>query len=400
VPEDRPRLTTADLLRTSGVGALVWVSLTGFAGFALLLSSLPLWVSTGGASNAVAGAATTTATLAATVATQFGVPALVARWGIGPSLAGGLVLLGAPAPLYALTADPLAISGISVIRGVGFGLLTVIGSLLVARLAPPGAYGRTAGLYGAAIAVPNLFAVPGAVYLAQNVSFTLVFWLAALPLAGVPVALRYGAMGQRSVAGERAWHPDAARACLAPTTVLVVVTLAGGGLLTFVPIALADSAALAAAALFTVGAAAAVSRWWIGSVADQHGPAGLLLPMVLVTAAGSVVAAAGLAGGTHATPGRAVLVIAGALLAGTGYGAVQNLTLLVAFGLAGPQGSPTASTVWNAGFDTGTALGAFAVGAVAAVGPGLAGATALTALPVLAVLPVVLALRANPRARP
>ncbi|MFZ5869544.1 MAG: MFS transporter, partial [Actinomycetota bacterium] len=97
-----------------------------------------------------------------------------------------------------------------------------------------------------------------------------------------------------------------------------------------------------------------------------------------------------------ATSGAAgALVLAGCAVAGTGYGAVQNLTLLVAFSRSGPSGSATASTVWNAGFDAGTALGAGAVGAVASAGAGLPGAVALTAVPVLGVLPLVARLRAG-----
>lgn len=388
------RLTARDLVRTPGVGVLVWCSLTGFGGFALLLSSLPLWAATGEASEATAGLATTTATLVATVATQFAVPALVARAGVGPALAAGLLALGAPAPLYALTADPLALAAVSAVRGVGFGLLTVIGSLLVALLAPQGAYGRTAGLYGVAVAVPNLLAVPGAVYLAENVSFALVFWLGALPVLGVPAALRYRTLGRRTDATARAWQPATARASLSPTAVLVAVTLAGGGVLTFLPIALTGDGTLAAAGLFVLGAAAAASRWWIGGVADRRGPAGLLAPTVVLTAAGTLVVAAGLAT-SGAAGALAVLVLAGCAVAGTGYGAVQNLTLLVAFSRSGPSGSATASTVWNAGFDAGTALGAGAVGAVASAGAGLPGAVALTAVPVLGVLPLVARLRAG-----
>jgi predicted MFS family arabinose efflux permease len=51
---------------------------------------------------------------------------------------------------------------------------------------------------------------------------------------------------------------------------------------------------------------------------------------------------------------------------GAGFGATQNLTLVVAFARAGPAQVTTASAVWNGAFDAGTALGAVAVGAVAA----------------------------------
>ncbi|MFC5999661.1 MFS transporter [Quadrisphaera sp. GCM10027208] len=388
-----PDLTTRDLLRTDGVSGLLVTALTGFGGFALLLSALPLWAARGGAGDATAGLVTTTATLVATVATQFAVPELLARVGIGPALAAGLVALGAPAPLYALSTDPAALAAVSAVRGVGFGLLTVIGSLLVALLAPKGAYGRTAGLYGAAIALPNLLAVPGGVLLAERFSFELVLWLGVLPVLGVPAALRYGDLGRRAAGSTaRPFDPAAARGATAPALVLVAATLAGGGLLTFVPIALTGAGALAAVALFAFGATAAVARWAVGGLADRRGPGGLLVPVVLLTASGVLVTAAGLAGAADspaaASPAAAVLVLAGSALTGVGYGAVQNLTLLLAFRRAGPDGSATASTVWNAGFDTGTAVGAAAVGGVAGLGAGLPGAVALTAVPLLAVLPL------------
>ena len=56
-----------------------------------------------------------------------------------------------------------------------------------------------------------------------------------------------------------------------------------------------------------------------------------------------------------------------------GYGSVQNLTLVAALGRAGLARASTASATWNASFDTGTAIGAWAVGAIAEAGPGLGG---------------------------
>ena len=58
--------------------------------------------------------------------------------------------------------------------------------------------------------------------------------------------------------------------------------------------------------------------------------------------------------------------MAGALVLGIPYGALQNLTLLIAFAKVPSTGIPTASAVWNIGFDAGTATGAVMVGAVAA----------------------------------
>ena len=56
----------------------------------------------------------------------------------------------------------------------------------------------------------------------------------------------------------------------------------------------------------------------------------------------------------------------GLILAGAAYGGLQNLTLAQAFIAAGEPARSTVSIAWNLSFDTGTGLGAFATGAIAA----------------------------------
>jgi len=136
------------------------------------------------------------------------------------------------------------------------------------------------------------------------------------------------------------------------------VTMAGGGLVTFLPIE-RPGGVLATVALLVFGATGALSRWRAGMLADRTGGRLLLPASLLAGAAGLVAVAAGL----HAAD-AAVLV--GAAVFGIGYGSAQNLTLIAAFGRAGAGGATAASAMWNAAFDAGTALGAIAVGAVAA----------------------------------
>ncbi len=108
---------------------------------------------------------------------------------------------------------------------------------------------------------------------------------------------------------------------------------------------------------------------------------------VLLAATGLALLAAGLAAD------QAALVLAASGLLGVGYGAVQNLTLVVAFDRAGPANETTASAAWNACFDAGTAIGALLVGVVAAAGPGLPATFGGCAL--LIALTVPLAIRAT-----
>jgi MFS family permease len=147
------------LLRLRGMQALVAFSVLGFAGFCLTLASLPVYAVAGGAAESSAGVVTTVF-LGATIAVQTTVPALTARFGLGPVLVGGLLAMGLPAPFYVLDDSVLWISGLSVVRGAGFAVLTVLGATLAARVAPADRRGESVGLYGLGIAIPTLLGVP------------------------------------------------------------------------------------------------------------------------------------------------------------------------------------------------------------------------------------------------
>lgn len=360
----------AALWRLPAIRRLVVVSLLGFTGFFATLASLPWWAVQGGAAVSAAGLVTT-AMLAATVATQGLVPALVRWLGTGRSLAVGLLALGAPSPLYVLSSELGPLLAVSAVRGTGFAVLTVVGSTLTRELAPPGRHGETVGLYGLTVAVPSLVVVPAAVLLAQNVGFWPVAALATLPVLGVPLAARSG--GPRPALPPGSGVPGrrgAALSALPPSVVLLVVTLAAGGLVTYLPIERPQGLA-ATVALLVFGVLTALSRWRVGVLADRMGTGVLLPASVLLTAGGL----AGV-GGALATGADAGL-LAAAGVCGVGYGAVQNLTLVVAFARVGPGGTASASAVWNAAFDAGTGVGAVAVGAVAGWGAAAGGAGGL-----------------------
>jgi MFS family permease len=390
----------APLWRLPDVRRLVMVSLLGFASFCLTLASMPTWAVHGGAPQRLAGLVTTVM-LITTVATQGLVPAMISRFGNGRTLAMGLVLLGLPAPLAGLSSHLAPLLVIAAIRGVGFAQLTVVGATLTGSVAPPRRHGETVGLYGLAIAVPNLLGVAGGVALTQAGLFPLAAGLAACPLLAVPLALRIGS-GQAAAPGGAATpapprDPHASTwsvvlATLAPSAVLLVVTGAGGGLVTFLPLA-RPHGVLATGALLVYGAAAALSRWRAGVLADRIGAKVLLPGALLVTALGMLCVAGGLLGAPAGPNGRLpwdILLLAGALLFGAGYGAVQNLTLVIAFAKAGPVRQANASAVWNAAFDAGTAIGAVALGALASTGLGLPWSFAVTAAVVALFLPVAL----------
>jgi predicted MFS family arabinose efflux permease len=378
------------LWRLPAIRRLVVLTLLGFTGFAATLASLPWWAVRGGASPSAAGLVTTVM-LGVTVVVQFLVPAVERRVGTGRTLAIGVLALGAPSPLYLLSTDLAPMLAVSAVRGIGFGVLTVVGSASTALLAPPGRQGEVVGLYGLAIAAPNLVVVPGAVALAQNVAFWPVVVLATFPVLAVPSALALGADHRPRVAQEEGSGHVAARAAVLPSVVLLTITLAGGGVTTYLPIERPEGY-LATLVLLVFAVTAALGRWRVGRVADRAGT-GFLLPGTVVL---GVVGLAALVAGLWRR--EDVLLVAGAAVFGAAYGAVQNLTLVVAFARARGRGTSAVSAVWNAAFDTGTGIGAVLVGALAASGIGVP--AALGACVGLIAVCFPLALRATPDGRP
>jgi predicted MFS family arabinose efflux permease len=349
---------SGSLLRSRGMQALIGVTVLGFASFCLTLASLPVYAVAGGATVRTAGVVTTVF-LGATIAVQMTVPALSSRFGIGPVLVGGLLAMGLPAPFYVLDDGVAWISVLSAVRGAGFAVLTVLGATLAARVAPPHRRGESVGLYGLGIAIPNLIAVPAgaALVLAGHVGW--LSWLAASPVLGlflVPLLVR--SVAPEAGPGPAGTRRAAVRAALTPSAVLFAVTMAGGGVVTFLPIERPDGV-LATVALLVFGVTGAVTRWRSGALADRLGGTWLLPLALVVAAAGLVVTAVGLTAGTP-------WVVIGAGVFGAGYGAAQNLTLVAAFARAGEGGTTTASALWNAAFDAGTAVGALALGILAA----------------------------------
>ena len=340
---------------------MLGATVCGFSGYSLLLPVVPLWVERGG-SGALGAGATTAVLMAATVLTQLAVPWLLARVGHRWVLAGGSVLLGAPAPLLALSADLAPVLALSALRGVGFGLATVAGSALVAELVPPEQHGRAAGRYGLAVGLPQLVLLATGVAVVEQVGFTVVFIAAGVgPVLG---ALLVPAI--RVPRATRATAPVApnpgllARSALLPVLAMLTCSVGQGGLITFLPLAVPGAGLLVPAALLATSAGALLGRLVAGELVDRRGWGGrLLAPGMLLTAAGLV--AEVVAVGT----GAGVLIVLGAAAVGVGFGIVQNDAMTVLFAAFGSSGYGTASAAWNISYDAGTGVGALGLGAVA-----------------------------------
>jgi hypothetical protein len=355
----------------------------GFVGFYVTLSALPAWLATQGSTAASAGAATTVMLVTTAVCQPF-VPALLRRLSTTWAVALGLLALGIPAPLLAWVGSGAGLYAICLVRGIGFAIFTIAGTVATAEIAPEGRLGEVAGYYGFAAAGPNIVLVPVSVLLLHAVGFWPVAVMAGVPVLGAGLAIGSGwrRTGREHHAAQR--RPGdtrtAIRRSLAPAAVLWSLTLAGGAVVTILPIERAGFVATAGLASF--GVFSAGCRWFAGRQVRLAGVTPLLVPSCAAGAAGLVAIAAGLSG--HG----AAAVIAGCAAAGAGYGAVQSLTLVATFQRVERRSHPVASAVWNMAFDSGTAVGAVLIGALTASALGIWGSFAVLAAVVLATVPL------------
>lgn len=381
-----PASDSSSLWRSADVRRLAAVSALGFTSFFLTLASVPSWAVQGGAASSSAGLVTT-AMLASTVLVQLAVPWLDRRLGTPLLLALGLLALGVPAPLYLISSQLGWLVAVSAVRGMGFAIITVLGALLSTRVSSPERRGEAIGIYGLSIAVPNLVAVPAGSALTSSGHFAWAAVLAASPLLAIPLALRFPRRDDDSavLAGKPTRRRTAVLAAGGPSLVLLVVTLSGGGLVTFLPI-VRPHGALSSIVLLVFGIAGTVGRWRAGVVGARFGTRRVLSLVLAVAAVGLVAVGTGVVG-TSDGSAQTALLVGGATLFGIGYGATQNLTQLVAFQRVGADQVVTASAVWNAAFDAGTAIGAYGVGLVAVTGLQISGTYVVCAVLVAAVIP-------------
>jgi predicted MFS family arabinose efflux permease len=343
-------------LLSASVALLAFAALASFFGFQLLLSVVPLYAEASGGGSTGAGLATAVFMLS-TVLTQVCMPRLMNRFGYRPLLPAGLLLLGAPCLLYLLAGNVAGILAVTLVRGVGFGIATVVFAALIVEIAPAGRRGAALGVLGAAITIPAIYGNALGLWLVERSGYDAVFLLGgAAPLVGFAATLgiRSGDSHGRGESGagffEGLGRPHLLRLFLLFSS----ATSATGVLVTFLPLAVPGAGLFSAAtALLVFGVAGTASRFVAGHFGDRRDPHVLLAPGLIACAAGMA-----------ALPGGGPVMLGGALLLGAGVGALQNSTLLLTMERVAENERGLGSTLWNVSFDAGTGAGAFVFGFV------------------------------------
>ena len=347
-------------LMSGPVALLALATFATFLGFQLLLSVVPLYASDMGGGSSGAGLATA-AFMLSTVLTQVTMPRLLGRFGYRKVLVVGLLFLGLPAFLYSFVGGVPGILAVTLARGIGFGIVTVVFAALVVELAPPERRGEALGLFGVAITLPTIFCNPLGLWLVDASGYAIVFLLGGFSplLALFVVALIHNDSFSRTDEGKAGFLEGLRRGPLLRLfLIFAAATSATGVMVTFLPLALPDAGLFSPAmALLVFGLASTLSRLWAGRFGDRRDPHLLLAPGLLASALG-----------TAALPHGGPTTLGGAVLFGVGLGLLQNSTLMLTMNRVADDERGLGSTLWNVSFDAGTGIGAFFFGFLVGVG--------------------------------
>jgi MFS family permease len=356
---------------------------TSLTSFLLLVSVLPMLAAAAGADSSGAGLLTGSLMFGA-VAAEAVAGAAIKRFGCRMVLAAGAVLLGAPA-LAMLAREPEAVMvGLSLVRGLGFGLCGVATGALTARLLPPERRGEGLGLLGVASGIPAVVALPAGVWLAGHDLAAVAAAMAAITGLLPLVAIRWLPGGHetgRTARTRRMLGPRTSGrmpgATLRLPLIFAAVTIAAGVLDSFLPLTKGIPSSLCSAALLAQAVTATFSRWQAGRHGDRYGHVRLLIPALVGAALGMT---------TMILLASPVALFAGIVLFGAGFGVIENATFAL---LIEQLPEARASALWNLAYDAGYGAGPAIFGLIC-VSTGYPAAFALTGAVILAAVPVAL----------
>ncbi len=368
----------------SGPLALTFLAeFTSLTSFFLLLSAMPMLAAAAGAGSSAAGLITGDLLLG-TVAAETVAAAAIRRFGYRIVLGAGAVLLGAPA-LALLAREPQAVMmSVSLVRGFGFGLCGVATGALTAKLLPPARRGEGLGLLGVVSGVPAIVALPAGVWLAgHHLAVAAAAMAAAAGLLPLLVIRRLPG-GREARRNARPARMPAARSsrrmggsALRLPLIFAAATAAAGVLDSFLPLAKGIPSNLCSAALLVQAITATLTRWQAGKRGDRYGHAQLLVPALAVAALGMAAMVA---------LGSPVVIFAGMVLFGAGFGVIENATFAQ---LIDQLPEAKASALWNFAYDAGYGAGPAIFGLIC-VRTGYPTAFALAGALILAAVPAAL----------
>lgn len=327
------------------------VSLFLFAGFYMLLPTMPLYIKALGGYDAQVGLATGVFTLAAVLFRPLS-GGLVDRYGRRQFLLWGLGLFAVTMAWYGWVSSVAALIFVRLVQGVSWSFVTTAAAAAVADVIPPDRRGEGMGWYGMAMtlamAVGPLFGVAAREAFAFQGAFLIGAGLAGVALIAAMIPrLPF----QRKEEARRIEVFDPAAVPVSVATVFLA--LAYGAITTFFPL-FAEAIAVNSGAFFFVYACAlAVARPLAGTLSDRNGEAFVVIPALVLTVVALLVlsTAAGIGG-----------VLTAAALYGMGFGSAQPALQSAILRMVSRERIGVANASFFSAFDLGIAFGSTLLG--------------------------------------
>ena len=358
IPTDLPtaRLWTRDYLLDLLVAHCI------FASYGAMFTLIPLYVIERGGADWQIGI----------VIGSFGIVGLVVRpfagqWihSIGAKRIAftGTAVFGVATLLHILAVDVWLIVPARALQGVGLALCSVSTSTIVANLAPGHRRAEAVGYMGNTISAAGLYAPSVAFWVLQSYGFEAAFiFAAAFNLMGCVAALgmsegRTNLPVQPGTQGDKV--PLINRHAIFPTLVFVTYTLTTAPVSTFLP-QLAEERNFGNPGLyFTMySITSMVSLAISGTVSDRLGRGAVIVPGLLIAAAGMFILA---------TAEIRLLFMFSGVLSGLGFGMIQPAIQSLIVDRVPPRERSSGLATLLSGWDIGGSGGAFAFGSIGAV---------------------------------
>ena len=156
--------------RARGLIPVLVAVAAAFAAWALLLPVVPTAVIDAQQPASLAGLSTGVFMLA-TVITQIFTPKALKTIGYRWVMAISSLLLGIPALGYMIGMGATPLLTVSAIRGIGFGALSVAEAAIIAELVPLRLLGSATGIFGVAVGLAQMVALPSGLALVQMIGY-------------------------------------------------------------------------------------------------------------------------------------------------------------------------------------------------------------------------------------
>ena len=330
-----------------------------FLGFQMTLPTIPLFVKELGGSDQMVGVIVGIFTFSALLIRPFAGHALESK-GRGFVYMVGLGIFVVAVGTYAFTASMFLLIMIRMVQGIGWGFSTTAGGTIATDLIPPKRRGEGMGYFGLSGNIALAFGPALGLTLVGIISFSKLFLIcAAFGLIALlfSAKIHYKAVEQSPHTTNPVKFDIFEKTALQPSILLFFITLAFGGIATFLPLHAIEQNVTGIQLYFLVFAIfIMISRTFAGKLYDRKGHQFIFLPGTSLIFISMLLLAW--------LPNITTMLIAAGLF-GLGFGGVQPALQAWAVDRASHNRKGMANATFFSFFDLGVGIGAIGFGQVA-----------------------------------